>query len=451
METLTTTDNDWAFIESKLPSNWRAQAKEHGILIHEDHRMSAVGGWMLRDPAVLLRLLLHYVVTNSALKTTVALAAATGLVDMSAVALHKWTRKAGGWIAALVAAMMETTARFAPERWAGYDVLAVDATTVQKPGAKGTTARVHYALRLTDLRAMAIHVGDATVGETLRNFAMAAGQLWIADRGYSNANSIAHAVAAKADVLIRFALGPLPLFDAVGNALDTRAKIQSVTAAGSHREFSVWVRPHKADPIQARLIVQRLPEDKAAEARKRLYKEHTKSEVSAVMLEMASYVVLITTVPRTRLTTLQLLAIYRLRWQLELSFKRDKSIAGLDMLPSQLPETIHCWICTKLLATQLARRIAESDEPFPPRSSATTPFTSDCITLRHTPHDPVVREIWRCTVLAWNTLRAGLLPFRMQDLPAICIRFCAHLARTYERFRPRAIERFRASLAGWLG
>jgi hypothetical protein len=367
METLTTTDDDWAFIESKLPSNWRALATAHGILTHAGGAASAAtGGWKLRDPAILLRLLLSYVVTNTALKTTVAIAAAIGLVDLSAVALHKWTRKAGGWIAAMVAAMVETTTKFAPERWAGYDVIGVDATTVQRPGAKGTTARVHYALRLTDLRAMAIHVSDATVGETLRNFAMAAGQLWIADRGYSNANSIAHAVAARADVLIRFALGPLPLFDAAGGALDTRALIRAVTTAGVHREFPVWVRPQKADPIQARLIVVRLPQDKVAEARKRLYREHTKAEVSALMLEMASYVVLITTVPRTRLTTLQLLAIYKLRWQLELSFKRDKSIAGLDQLPSQLPATIHCWICTKLLATELARRMTESDEPFPP-------------------------------------------------------------------------------------
>ncbi len=203
METLTTTDDDWTFLESKLPDNWRASAKEHGILTREGGLSSAEANVLkLRDPTVLFRLLLHYVVTNSALKTTVALAAAVGLVDVSAVALHKWTRKAGGWIAAMVAAIMGTATTFAGEQWAGYDVLAVDATTVQKPGAKGTTARIHYALRLTNLRAMAIHVVDATVGETLRNFVMAAGQLWIADRGYSNANSIAHAVAAHADVLI---------------------------------------------------------------------------------------------------------------------------------------------------------------------------------------------------------------------------------------------------------
>ncbi len=92
----------------------------------------------------------------------------------------------------------------------------------QNPGAKGTTARVHFALRLVDLRAVAILVGGADIGETLKNFAILAGQLWVADRGYCNANSIAHAVAAKADVLIRFAFGPLPLFTASGAAVDAR-------------------------------------------------------------------------------------------------------------------------------------------------------------------------------------------------------------------------------------
>ena len=183
MEILTETDDDWASITSKLPNNWRELAKKHGILTHGGRASAEASGGKLRDPGTRLRRLLHAVVTNAALKTTVAIAAAMGLVDLSAVALHKWTCKAGGWIAARVTARVGTSATFAPERWADYEVVGVDATPAQKPGAKGTTVRIQYALRLTDLRAIAIHVGDATLGETLRNFTMSANQLWIADRG----------------------------------------------------------------------------------------------------------------------------------------------------------------------------------------------------------------------------------------------------------------------------
>ena len=367
MESSLARDEDWDAIAAKLPGNWRELAPLHGVLKSKSPAASAAAsGWKIRDPSVLLRMILHYACTNAALKTTVGIAAAMGLADLSGVALHKWMCKSGDWIAAMVCAMVATASKFEAARWAGYEVIAVDATTAQNPGAKGTTARIHFALRLVDLRAVAILVGGAEIGETLKNFVLKAGQLWIADRGYCNANSIAHAVAAKADVLIRFAFGPLPLFTASGASVDVRAWLREVTTPGEHREYRVQVRPRGGDAIEGRLIIMRLLPDQAAKARKRLYEEHTKSEVTPAMLELTDYVVLFTTVPAKRLSAEELIELYRLRWQIELNFKREKSIAGLDQLPSRLPETIHCWICAKYLGIELARRLAEPAGPFPP-------------------------------------------------------------------------------------
>ena len=180
-----TRDDDWDAIVAKLPEGWRELASLHGVLKSKSPAASALAsGWKVRDPSVLLRMILHYACTNSALKTTAGTAAATGLVEISGVALHKWMRKSGHWIAAMVCAMVATAAKFDAARWAGYDVIAVDATTAQNPGAKGTTARIHFALRLVDLGAVAILVGGAEIGETLKNFVIEAKQLWIADRGY---------------------------------------------------------------------------------------------------------------------------------------------------------------------------------------------------------------------------------------------------------------------------
>ena len=62
----------------------------------------------------------------------------------------------------------------------------------------------------------------------------------------------------------------------------------------------------------------------------------------------------------------QILALYGLRWQIELDFKRDKSTTGLDHLPNYLPETIESWIYAKLLLHQLLRKLADSEPAFPP-------------------------------------------------------------------------------------
>lgn len=360
-------DEDWETIESKLPRGWRELARQHGILVEDPRRSNASGsGWKIRDAEALLRMILHHVTTGSGLATTAALAAALGLADISKASFHKWMRKAGGWLAAMVAEMTTAASAFSVERWAGYEVIAADATTAQMPGAKGTTALVHYALRLFDLCAVGIVVTNEKIGESLRNFTMKAEQLWVADRGYCNANSVAHAVAATADVLIRFTFGPLPLFDDKGRELNLRNEVKAITAPGSVAEWPVFIHPRQHDPIQGRLIVMRLSDEQTQKARDRLYRERGKSHVTQAMLDFSKYVMLFTTVPTRRLSANQLIELYRLRWQVELDFKRDKSIGGLGKLPNRLPETIHSWICAKMLALQLARRLAEPREPFPP-------------------------------------------------------------------------------------
>ena len=125
------------------------------------------------------------------------------------------------------------------------------------------------------------------------------------------------------------------------------------------------MHPQGHDRISGRLCAVRLPPDKDEEARVRLRREQG-NDVTAESLEMAQFVVVFTTVPGDRLSTEQVMELYGLRWQVELSIKRDKSIAGLDRLPNFRDDTIRSWILAKLLLTQIARKIATSDVAIPP-------------------------------------------------------------------------------------
>ncbi len=93
--------------------------------------------------------MLYRVGTSCSLKTAAASAFAGEVIDVSPVAVHLWERKLGPLFASLVADMAGIERAFAAGSWAGYDIVIVDASTVGQPGAKGTTSRVHYALRLT--------------------------------------------------------------------------------------------------------------------------------------------------------------------------------------------------------------------------------------------------------------------------------------------------------------
>ncbi len=57
---------------------------------------------------------------------------------------------------------------------------------------------------------------------------------------------------------------------------------------------------------------------------------------------------------------------YRLRWQIELAFKRVKSLLHLDTLRAKDPELAKAWIFANLLAAFLIDDIIQPSLDFPP-------------------------------------------------------------------------------------
>lgn len=350
-------------IEAQLPPTWRALAAQHGAV----PARRPVGA-KVTDAATPLRMVLQHIGANTSLKTTAAMAATAGLIDVSAVSIHKWMEKFAPFLESLLLALTGAAEQFAAPRWAGYDVFLVDATAVSRPGSKGLTGRVHYALRLTTLHPVQIDVTDHRGGETFRRFHRFArpGELWIGDRGYANPPGIAALATKGAAVMVRINRGSLPLYDEAGTRLDVSENLADhLTTIGEAREWPAWVQPERGERIRGRVCAVRLPPDKAAEARARLRRENG-NNVSAESLKMANFVAVFTTVPPDRLTTARVLELYALRWQIELSIKRDKSIAGLDHLPNFRTDTIRSWILGKLLLIQIAHKIATPDVAVPP-------------------------------------------------------------------------------------
>jgi hypothetical protein len=357
---------DWKVVEGVLPAGWRQMAAQRKLV---RPNLPKHMGTVVTDIGQILRLVLYQVGRNVGLQTAAAAFAAAGLLEISSVALHKWMKKLGPYLAELVAAMVSGShGVFAAERWAGYEIVAVDATCVQRPGATGTTARVHRALRLVDLRVLRAVVTDQTGGETFRRFVPEAGQLWLGDRAYANPPGIAWVKDHKGEVLVRYNRGSLPLYDARGIEVDVLSKLAKLRKPGWSRQWQAFVHTAGDDRIEGRLCAVRLPADKAEQARERLRREQG-TGLTQESLAMADFVVVFTTVPSSRLALEQVLEIYRMRWQIELDFKRDKSITGLDRLPNFLPNTIESWIYAKLLLHQVLRSLANQNVAIPPCAS----------------------------------------------------------------------------------
>jgi hypothetical protein len=319
-------------------------------------------GAKVKDIDDALRLVLHRTGTSSSLRKSTAQAAATGVMSISFVALQKWFIKLGPYLTALLGRMVERAA-YAPEKWGGYDIIAGDATTVQRPGSKGTTARVHYALRLADLTPRHIEVTDEHGGETARRFRAEPDELWLLDRGYSSPPGVAAIRQRGADILVRYNRGTLPLFDSEGQRIEVLSLVGKTRECGRAQQVPAWVHVGK-ERIAGRLCWLRLPEDKAAEARARARRE-ADGACDAETLQAAQFVIVFTTVLK-RLSAEQVLQLYRARWQVELEFKRSKSICELDRLPNFRTDTTHSWICAKLILQLVAVRLGGQPVAFPP-------------------------------------------------------------------------------------
>ncbi|MBI3417381.1 MAG: transposase [Verrucomicrobia bacterium] len=68
----------------------------------------------------------------------------------------------------------------------------------------------------------------------------------------------------------------------------------------------------------------------------------------------------------TQASALQILELYRVRWQIELLFKRLKSLLHLDALPSRQGPTAKSWMLARLLAASLAQKLVTPAGPLSP-------------------------------------------------------------------------------------
>lgn len=363
-------------------------------------------------------------------------------------------RKAGAYLGALVERLTDWKGEAQPERWAGYEMLAVDATAFAGRTATGTDARAHVAVRLADLSIRSLFVTDGFGGESLKRFCFTPSQLVIVDRGYANPPGIQSTVDQGADVLVRVNRGTLPLVSPAGEVLDVLAEARKLRV-DEVLDCDVRVpvgRGAELRLMQGRLIIHRLPPELAEKARAWVHREQG-SHATAESIEMAEYVALFTTTPRRRLTAIRCLEAYRLRWQIELLFKRWKSLCHFDRLPNERPDTIESWIYAKMLLALLMDKLGASAAELSPQCVSSAPRASISAAVRESPRLPVTRPLaqqpWKVTSILWPLIVAAILPLRLtttiDKLPEIAALIDSYDSATTER-AVRQINDFRDSL-----
>ena len=355
-------DMDWRALMAFLPSDLEASARAHGFIQRSTGRQNAQS-W--------LRLILMHAAGGLSLSQTVARAKVHGWAGVSAVALHKRLGRAGPWLESLTSHLLVSQRRAlsALPSIKGRVLRIVDATDIQEPGATGTDWRLHYSLRLPDMVCDHFELTDARGAEQFARFAFHSGDAVLADRGYCHRPGVAHVLDANADVVVRLVPSNFPLQDDEEKRFDAVAKCRDLKAE-EQREWSVWFE-HDGWLRPLRLCVLRKPESAVREARRKLQQKASRkgTVLRAQTLAAAACVMILTSLPVAEWSTSQILDLYRCRWQIELAFKRLKTLLQAGHVPKSSDPTAKAWMQAKVLTALLVETLLCDSRSFSPYSS----------------------------------------------------------------------------------
>src|SRR6266852_5890936 len=317
----------------------------------------------IKNAATLLRLALAYGGLGMSLRETCTWAEAGGIASLRDPSLLERLCKAAPWLGDMVAALIAERTKAPVKRWAGYRLRALDGTSICQPGADRTTWRLHVGYDLATGQVDQLELTDVHGAENLQRLTYAPGDIVLGDRYYARPRDLRPVIDAGADFIVRTGWNSLRLLQANGEPFDLFAAL----AAQAEQESEVQVRIHEGttgapppEPLMLRLVIRRKDPEQAEAEQKRLLKDAKKrsKQPDPRSLEAAKYILLLTSLPAAAFPPADILALYRFRWQIELAFKRFKSLAGLDMLPAKKPELARAWIYARLIVAIIAEQIA---------------------------------------------------------------------------------------------
>jgi hypothetical protein len=358
VEQPTVLDGDWPVVVSMLPPGWQDKAVELGAVRRQLRGFNDVG--------TLLRVLLIHLADGCSMRETAVRASAGGLAAVSDVALLKRLRNCGAWFNWMVRQMAAQAALPMGEHQllAGRRVRLIDGTSVCEPGATGSTWRLHYALNLSTLSCDEVHVTEASVGESLALFDVQPGDIIMADRGFARRGGIRWVRERQADILLRASPNSVPLRQRDGGKLALLELLRTLKVGqcgewparieDGSTSVDVRVCAYKKTAAQAQASIRSIE----LEARKK--GTNTREQTR----EAAGYVVVLTTL--NELSAAAVMEFYRQRWQVEIAFKRLKSLLQLGHLKKFDKDGARAWLQGKLLVACLIDKLIRTAEQFSP-------------------------------------------------------------------------------------
>jgi hypothetical protein len=353
-------DSDWLDILSRLPSDL-----DLNQLARDTRAIQRLRS--ITDGTDLLRLGLARGPGGKTLKQTAAWASMSGIAELSAPSLSDRLHQSVAFFATLTSRLLADGRATTPAIWRGRCLNLCDGSSLSQPGSKGTDWRIHATYDLGGRRFSQLELTDGQGAEALSRAVCDDGGVMIADRGYAKAGEMATFRTGSGgqprDFIVRTGWNMLRLESLNGKPFDlTDALNQMVRDPGPDpltepQEWSVqalYGRGKKTKRLPIRLVILPLPPEKAEIARKKVQRSGSKRQHKTdPRSELAAgFMILATSLPAD-IPANEICAVYRLRWQIELAFKRLKSLIRIDRLPTRTDAGSQSWLYPHLILALL--------------------------------------------------------------------------------------------------
>jgi hypothetical protein len=356
-----TVDTTFESFLQELPEDYQELAREFKAFCRSRK---------IKTPEQLMQVVMCYCGIDAVLRET---AGNFTLLEerISDTAIHKRLKACVPWVKALLGRMMGEA--FQPATEGRLRFLIVDGSTAQAPGAKGTDYRLHLAIDLVRLHLVHVKVTDAHESEHLDHYPLQEGDVVVLDRGYNQAQMWIDHADRGISLIVRYNPHSLNLYDAEGQKIEVEAVLKKATTAEVC--LPVQVRGKKKEFIKGYLHARRLPAAQAAQARRRARAEARRKgrTVQQRTLALAEWVLLFTTLAPEVLPTATAMALYRVRWQVELAIKRLKSLLNIDHLRAKKDSVLadlylhgkllYAWVIEKRLRRRCGLDWNRLDQP----------------------------------------------------------------------------------------
>jgi len=345
---------DWPILVSFFPENWVELASE----------TDALKG-LRKDKAAenYMRTLLIHLACGYSMRETVSRAKLARLADITDVAFLKRLRKSKDWLHSMCVALFEEQG-VSMDSSSDFQVRLFDATTIKEPGKTGSLWRVHYSVRIPSLICDFFKITETKgqgTGESFFQFSIRKGDYIIADRGYSTAPGIHHVESKKAYVMVRVNTQSLLILNLKGRQFPLLTNVTAIKRTGTVRSWRVLIPGRSGATVEGRICVIRKTEQAIKLAHEKLKRnaQNKGHSTRPETLEYAKYVIIFTTFPEDSFSDFDVLDWYRTRWQVELIFKKFKSIAQLGHLPKRGDDSSKAWLYGKLFVALLNEKLID--------------------------------------------------------------------------------------------